>query len=605
MPTLIYHTPDGKREVYQIFKKITTFGSGEDNDLYFGDPEIAEHHGHILFDGKQFAITSLERGTPVFVNGRKRRNYKLSNGDRISIGSVELGFNLFDDVEVSAEETIEEVDYFAKLHQFSERLMRETDIPKLLETLIDLVIKVTQADRGFLILLSSGEPSIVVARNMLRENVLDGESRISDSIVKRVAESGESIIVSDALNDTQFSTSLSVVNMKLCSVMCVPLMDKGSVLGVIYLGNDNVVNLFKTESLERLTVFSAQASLILCNALMVDALKLDNLRLKKSLEEQRFGGIIGSCEAMRDIYEKIEKIATTDISVLVQGETGTGKELIAREIHRRSARVKGPFVTINCGAIPENLLESELFGHTRGAFTGAIATTQGKFQIAHGGTLFLDEIGELPLNLQVKLLRAIQERTVQKVGDTRLEKVDIRFVAATNRELQREVAENRFREDLYYRLNVVALHLPPLRERGDDLQVIANFLLKKYAAEFGVTARGFSAEAMIAMRKHRWSGNIRELENRIKKGLILSNNPMLSPDDLDLALLRNEEILSLARAKEEFQREYINKVLALNDGNRTKTARDLDVDPRTIFRHLEREKLIAEGKSPADFDFSD
>ncbi|MGE3548263.1 MAG: sigma-54 interaction domain-containing protein, partial [Kofleriaceae bacterium] len=271
------------------------------------------------------------------------------------------------------------------------------------------------------------------------------------------------------------------------------------------------------------------------------------------------------------------------------GETGTGKELIAREIHNRSPRVGKPFVTINCGAIPGNLLESELFGHVKGAFTGAVANKQGKFQAADGGTLFLDEVGEMPIELQVKLLRAIQEKVVFRVGDTRPETCDIRIVAATNRELEKEIVAGRFREDLYYRLNVVNVELPPLRARGDDVIVIARYLLSRYAREYDSKVKGLSQNASVAIRKHNWPGNIRELENRIKKAIVLCESTMIGPEDLGLTGDVLPQILTLADAKEKFQRDYINEVLALNNGNRTKTARDLGVDPRTVFRHLEKE----------------
>jgi len=281
--------------------------------------------------------------------------------------------------------------------------------------------------------------------------------------------------------------------------------------------------------------------------------------------------------------------------VLVTGETGTGKELIARELHNRSPRAKGPFISINCGAIPENLLESELFGHVRGAFTGAVANKAGRFQSANKGTLFLDEIGEMPLSLQVKILRALQDRVVMKVGDTNPESVDIRVIAATNRELEGEIKAGRFREDLYYRLNVVLLHLPPLRDRGDDIVVLARYLLSRYAPEYGNRVRGFTPSAIAAVKRHRWSGNIRELENRIKKAVVLADKALLGPDDLGINPDELPPILALADAREKWQREYINEVLSLNAGNRTKTARDLGVDPRTIFRHLEREEAGGDG----------
>jgi transcriptional regulator with PAS, ATPase and Fis domain len=302
---------------------------------------------------------------------------------------------------------------------------------------------------------------------------------------------------------------------------------------------------------------------------------------------------------MQSVFRKVEKISPTDISVMITGETGTGKELIAREIHNRSPRTGKPFITINCGAIPENLLESELFGHVKGSFTGAVANKQGKFQAADGGTLFLDEIGEMPIELQVKLLRAIQEKVVSRVGDTRPETCDIRILAATNRDLEKEIAGGRFREDLYYRLNVVAVELPPLRVRGDDVLVIARYLLSRYSREYDAKVKGFSPNAAVAIRKHNWPGNIRELENRIKKAIVLCESTVIGPDDLGLTGDVLPQILTLAEAKDKFQRDYINEVLALNNGNRTKTARDLGVDPRTVFRHLEKEGGDGELPDPA------
>jgi transcriptional regulator with PAS, ATPase and Fis domain len=337
-------------------------------------------------------------------------------------------------------------------------------------------------------------------------------------------------------------------------------------------------------------VFASQASLIVSNALLLEELKVDNQQLSRRLEQVQFGEIVGTSRPMQEVFRKVEKVAATDISVFITGETGTGKELIAREIHRRSPRKDRPFVTINCGAIPENLLESELFGHVKGAFTGAVANKAGKFQAADAGTLFLDEIGEMPLNLQVKILRAIQERIVVRVGDTRSESVDIRILAATNRDLEEEIRLGRFREDLYYRLNVVNVHLPPLRERGDDIPVIARYLLSRYAREYDTKVKGFSPNATVSIRKYDWPGNIRELENRLKKAIVLCEGTVIGPEDLGLSGDSLPAILPLAAAKDKFQRDYINEVLAINNGNRTKTARDLGVDPRTIFRHLEKEE---------------
>jgi transcriptional regulator with PAS, ATPase and Fis domain len=291
---------------------------------------------------------------------------------------------------------------------------------------------------------------------------------------------------------------------------------------------------------------------------------------------------------MREVFRYVEKVSPTSVNVLILGETGTGKELIANEIHNRSPRASGPFVTINCGAIPESLLESELFGHVKGAFTGATTSRTGKFQAADGGTIFLDEIGEMPLQLQVKLLRVLQERTITKVGATHPEKVDIRVIAATHVDLDRAVAEGGFREDLYYRLNVVQLRLPPLRKRGDDVVLIATYLAASISEELGVPARTLGPEAVAAMKRYHWPGNIRQLQNKLKKAIVLADSSVLTPDDLDLMPELLEPILPLADAKERFAFRYIMEALDRNEGNRTQTARELEVDPRTIFRYLEK-----------------
>ena len=453
---------------------------------------------------------------------------------------------------------------------------------------MDAVVDLSGASKGFLVLFEDGNPSVKVARNIRQENVQNAVAQLSDSIVARVVETKKALIVSDAMHDSSFSTAESIINLRLSSVMCVPLLDRGRLLGLIYVGNDDVRGLFEAKSLDLLVVFAAQASILVQNALLVDALKLKNMSLSEELNKQRFGEIVGSSPTMREVYRKVSKVATADVSVLISGETGTGKELIANEIHRRSSRTKGPFVTVNCGAIPENLMESEFFGHMRGAFTGAVATREGKFQAAHKGTLFLDEIGEMPLSLQVKLLRVLQERQVVRVGAVKPENVDIRVIAATNRDLEKEIADGRFREDLYYRLNVVHIDLPALRARGDDILLLARYMLHEFVKKYSSKVKGFTPGAVAAMKKHLWQGNVRELENRIKKAVILCDGTMIGPGDLGLNPDDLPEILSLADAKEQFQREYVLRILERNNGNRTKTARDLDVDPRTVFRYLEK-----------------
>jgi len=590
MPSLRLTAPGHPPTVYNLYKKITSLGSGPDNDIVLPDPLVVDGFA-VHFDGQTYTVLAPKKAEFV-VNGKKRGKHKLTHDDRLVLGSCDLRFAMIDEappLEEEAAETIAELDAYTKLYEFSERLIHQRDLGELLEALMDAVIEITNADKGFLVLLEGDTIDVKVARNLNRENIADAVSQLSDSIIAKVVRSRKPVIVSDAMRDDEFSAAKSVMQLKVSSVICVPLLDRGRLLGLIYVGNDSIRDLFQQDTLRILTVFASQASLIVANALLLNELRVDNKRLNERLEQYRFGEIVGTSPPMQQVFRKVEKIAATDISVLITGETGTGKELIAREIHNRSPRAGKPFVTINCGAIPENLLESELFGHVKGAFTGAVANKQGKFQAADGGTLFLDEIGEMPVELQVKILRALQERVVYRVGDTRPETCDIRILAATNRDLDKEIAAGRFREDLYYRLNVVNVELPPLRQRGEDVLVIARYLLSRYSREYDVKVKGLSPNAAVAIRKHAWPGNIRELENRIKKAIVLCESSVIGPDDLGLTGDVLPQILTLAEAKDKFQREYINEVLALNNGNRTKTARDLGVDPRTVFRHLEKE----------------
>ncbi len=640
MPTLKYFAAAGAPRLYCVHKPITTIGKALGNDVAITGGGVTDHHAQVTFDGRDFVLEELDRDAEIAINGKRKRRARLVHGDRVLLGAVELGFSMFSEsvpdpkadgfesedaprTDASGRGTGAEIAGVRKLFAFSEKLINRRNVDELLEAMLDDVIELTHADKGFLLLVEGGAEgaqakagskpddkrlSIRASRNVRKEAITNAQGSISDSIVHQVIAKGRPVIVSDALADTTFGKSESVIAMKLSSVMCAPLLSQGEVIGALYVGNDKVKHLFDRTQLELLSIFASQASLILQNAMLLNALRADKAKLTAELHDKKFGEIIGACPSMLEVFRKLQKVAATDISVLITGETGTGKELIARELHRRSQREGGPFVTINCGAIPENLIESELFGHVKGAFTGAIMSRPGKFQIADKGTLFLDEIGELPLNLQVKLLRALQERVVFRVGDSKPEKVDIRVVAATNRNLEEEIRAGNFREDLYYRLNVVNLWLPPLRARGDDVLIIAKVLLSKYADELGSAVRGFSPAALSSIKKYSWPGNIRQLENRIKKALVLCDQTLLSPEDLDLGAGVETAILPLEKAKEEFQRRYVLEVLERNNGNRTQTARDLGVDPRTIFRYLEKEQNpmpsgaggVASMKDPAD-----
>ena len=306
----------------------------------------------------------------------------------------------------------------------------------------------------------------------------------------------------------------------------------------------------------------------------------------------RFEDILGNTPRMREIFTVIQRVAKTDATVLVEGDSGTGKELIARAIHSRSTRRNGPFVAINCGAIPDTLLESELFGHERGAFTGAHVQRKGKFELADRGTLFLDEIGELPLLLQVKILRFLQERTVERIGGRQPIQLDLRVIAATNRDLKAHLERGLFREDLYYRLSVIRITVPPLRERGEDVFLLAHAFLQRTAAAQRRRVR-FSAEALQSLMAYAWPGNVRELENKVSRAVIMSRGRLIEPADLDLAPADAGQVGSLRETRDRVERQTLVEVLTRHRGNVSQAAHELKVSRPTLHGLLDKHAIQA------------
>jgi two-component system NtrC family response regulator len=329
---------------------------------------------------------------------------------------------------------------------------------------------------------------------------------------------------------------------------------------------------------------------VLRRALQLYELERENRELQRRLGGQGLDELIGTSEAMQKVFSALRKLASTDAPVLIAGESGTGKELAARAIHRLGAQGEGPFVAINCGAIPENLLESELFGHEKGAFTGAHAQRKGRIELAHGGTLFLDEIGELPLPLQVKLLRVLQEHTLQRVGGRQDVVVDARVISATNRDLKAAVEAGRFRDDLYYRVAVVNLPLPPLRDRGEDVFLLARVFLEREAGRAKRKIVGFAPDALRAIEAHTWPGNVRELENRVRRAVVMADGPLVSPADLELESVASETPKSrgLREMRESVERETVRKALARNGGNVSQTAAELGISRPTLYGLMEK-----------------
>ena len=327
---------------------------------------------------------------------------------------------------------------------------------------------------------------------------------------------------------------------------------------------------------------------IIGRAFHVGRLEREYQAMQRQFETEGFEGMLGKSPAVKQVFATVRKLDPTDAPVLVLGESGTGKEVVALTIHRRSKRAKGPFVAINCGAIPETLIEAELFGHERGAFTGAHTQRPGKIETAEGGTLFLDEIGELPLALQVKLLRFLQEQQIERIGGRKQIRVDTRVIAATNVDLEKAMGEGKFREDLFYRLAVVVIKLPPLRERETDVVVLAEAFLKRYASDQGKGRLRFSKEALLALQEYSWPGNVRELENRVKRAVIMADDLRVTPENLSLASGSPGTGLNLREARDQLEREMLTKALRKHRGKISPAAADLGISRPTFYEMMEK-----------------
>ena len=366
---------------------------------------------------------------------------------------------------------------------------------------------------------------------------------------------------------------------------------------IVITGNDDRENALRAVQMGAYDYYPKPVDLdelkvIISRALHLHTIEAENRRLQSSLLDRAggTGGIIGQCPAMQQVFATIRKVAQSDVSVLISGESGTGKELVARAIHDMSLRKKAPFIAINCGAIPETLLESELFGHEKGSFTGAHVRVLGKVEYAHKGTLFLDEIGEIPGVLQVKLLRFLQERKIQRVGGREDISVDVRIITATNIDITKAMEEGRFREDLYYRIGVVTIELPPLRSRGDDILLLANIFLRKFAEECNKKVRGYSQEAEQCIVNYSWPGNVRELENKVQRAVLMVTGNQIEADDLGFAVqpvplptIEVSELSTLKDAREALEREMILSAIRTQGGNIAKAADILGVSRPTLY----------------------
>lgn len=478
----------------------------------------------------------------------------------------------------------ERLQWYERILELSRRASLES-LESICRYLMDDAIEAARAQTGYLFLVDgSGELRNTFARSGARQDIPKEEQHFSESIIRRAIESQEPMILDNASAHPEFANAKSVIIAQLKSVLVLPLYFENKGIGCIYLENREQEAYFSPVLLDILTLFSTQGAVLLHAKLAVEPISKKPARAEEFFTTQN--------AKVKAIFSQAEQAAGVDSAVLLLGETGTGKEVLARQIHSRSRRAKGPFVPINCTAIPEALLESELFGYKKGAFTGAVEDRDGLVHRADCGTLFLDEIGDLPLHMQAKLLRVLQEKKFTRLGSTVEEESDFRLVSATHRPLESAVAQGFFRQDLYFRINTITLQLPPLRERTEDIVSLAEQFIRQVSAENRRSIPGLNDTAVRVLLDFDWPGNIRQLQNAVQRAVALvppeSRDYVLTAKDFAFLSTKSvqDSLPSLSEAKEEFIRNYVKKAILIHKGNKTKAAKALGVDPKTLYRHL-------------------
>ena len=614
-----------------------TLGRDPTNAVAMADASVSRRHCLLRReeDGR-FQIRDLDSRNGTLVNGLVVKEQWLRHGDEIATGDSVFLFLLedvdqavpasrveFDDSHPTAETKV--IHPKEVLYMHPDRLLRELPatsqvarnlnallkisrvvhairgLEELQAQLLDLIFEVVPAGRGAILLAEgpqlefnclyartrqAGQPQLVrvsrtIARQVMKENV---------------AILGVDVAASGALRDVE-----SLVASDVRSLVCVPLTVFERVIGCIYLDNTSATSRFQEEHLQLMAAIAGISAVALDNARRLQWLEQENQRLTTEVRQEQ--SLVGESARMKEIFQFLARVAPAESTVLIEGESGTGKELAARALHRNSRRAEKPFVAINCAAIPETLLESDLFGHERGAFTGAAVLKKGRLEVADGGVVFLDEIGELAPALQVKLLRVLQEREFERVGGTHPIKVDIRLIAATNRDLDEAVRKGEFRQDLYYRLAVVKLTMPALREHREDIPMLTRHFVQKYAKRSKVKPKPVSREAMAALVNYEWPGNVRELENAVERALVMGASDSVLLEDLPESLLEQESPAEMHEGKyhasmKELKKQLIVDAVEQTRGNYVEAAGILGVHPNylhRLVRNLGLKEMLQEG----------
>ncbi len=616
---------------FKLAESTVRIGRQLDNEISIADPRISKHHCKILPAGPEFRLIDLGSHNGTLLNGRPIRERTLEHGDEIRVGpSAFIALLREDDVPaarppIQFDETISWVTRYASGVEASppakplvagdrrsERASRELEallkvnavlasvkrLEELEQRLLEMITEVIPADRGAIIMVGESIEhfSSIFGWDRTPERGLPVEisrAAIDRALRERVAVLSDSGTLNAGAGGGEERGTAGPPR----TLLAVPLVVFDRVVGVIYLETrDSQVHLDEGH-LEWLSGLGRVAAVALENARRSQWLESENRRLRDELDLDR--SIVGESLLMQDVYRFIAKVAPAPATVLIRGESGTGKELVARAIHRNSPRAEKPFVAVNCAAVAETLLESEMFGHEKGAFTGAIGQKKGKIEVADGGTLFLDEISELAPNLQAKLLRVLQEREFERVGSTCPIRVDIRVVAATNQDLEKAIKDGRFRADLYYRLKVVSITLPPLRERREDIPLLAHYFAVKHCGRSNRPAVSISEEAHAYLRHYDWPGNVRELENAIERAVVMGSGDVILPENLPEDLLEidipaKSLLPHFHQMVKRTKRDLILKALKQTGGNYVEAAKALGLQPTYLHRLIRNLNLRAE-----------
>ena len=622
-PRLAAITGKLKGAIFAINEDRLFIGRDTAANLCIASPSVSRRHCKIEKTDSGFVITDLDSLNGTFINDLPIRTRLLDHGDRVRIGDSQFLFLThegeaiskssdvrLDEARITSGSTVQ-IRFDDALYQMardlsalmkvSTRINSIRGLDDLLQCLLELLFEAVPAQRGAILLTNEGSFETSLVFGLDRAAGKDQAVNVSKTIVQQVLRDGVALLANEGAGESSKATE-SLISTRAHSVMCVPLIMIDRTLGVVYLDTTLPRDQFNRDHLELVAAIAGIAAVAIENARQFEWLATENERLLADVNIEH--NMIGEGAAMQRVYHFISKVAPTDATVLICGESGTGKELAARAMHRNSKRAQKTFIGVNCAALNESLLESELFGHEKGSFTGAIAQKKGRLEIADGGTVFLDEVGELTPALQVKLLRVLQEREFERVGGTVTIKVDLRLIAATNKNLEEAIQAGQFRQDLYYRLNVVSLEMPPLRERREDIMLLANYFADKYAARCNRRLKGFSPETRECLTAYDWPGNVRELENTIERAIVLGTTEWILPENLPEALLEREMAVDQSfttyhQAVVQNKKQILLRALDQAKNDRAEAARLLGIHPSYLQRLIQNLNLMDQLKTAA------